>query len=123
MVAAAAVKTKGTKTLLANGLSTFPIQGNPLFSNGPKWSMLCNWVFDNFILARKLFTKVLQSLETCLLVNNYLCKKLFSSLKSQTTFDENFEITSVPFYISHFNLSSFELDNFTFKMLYWLIFY
>ena len=38
MVAAAAVNTKGTKTLLANGLNTFPIQGNPLFSNGPKWS-------------------------------------------------------------------------------------
>ena len=38
MVAAAAANPKGTKTLLANGLSTFPIQGNPLFSNGAKWS-------------------------------------------------------------------------------------
>ena len=26
----------GNKTLLANGLSTFPIKGNPVFSDGPK---------------------------------------------------------------------------------------
>ena len=33
---AAAVNPKGIKTLLANGLVTFFINGNPLFSNGPK---------------------------------------------------------------------------------------
>ena len=32
----AAVNPKGIKTLLANGLVTFFINGNPLFSNGPK---------------------------------------------------------------------------------------
>ena len=32
---AAAVNSKGIKTLLANGLITFFIRGNPVFSNGP----------------------------------------------------------------------------------------
>ena len=32
---AAAVNPKGIKTLLANGLVTFDIKGNPVFSNGP----------------------------------------------------------------------------------------
>ena len=32
---AAAVNPKGIKTLLANGLITFDIKGNPVFSNGP----------------------------------------------------------------------------------------
>ena len=31
----AAVSPKGIKTLLANGLITFFINGNPAFSNGP----------------------------------------------------------------------------------------
>ena len=31
----AAVNPKGIKTLLANGLITFFINGNPFFSNGP----------------------------------------------------------------------------------------
>ena len=43
--------------LLANYLSTCPTKGNPFFSNGPKsllknpsdCSVLCNWVFHNFI--------------------------------------------------------------------------
>ena len=33
---AAAVNSKGIKTLLANGLITFFINGNPVFSNGPR---------------------------------------------------------------------------------------
>ena len=49
--------------LLANGLSTFPIKGNPVFSNGPKslhknppdCTILFYWVFNNFILAEELF--------------------------------------------------------------------
>ena len=32
---AVAVNIKGIKTLLANGLITFFINGNPVFSNGP----------------------------------------------------------------------------------------
>ena len=56
---ASAVSSNGIKTTLANGLSSFFIKGNPVFSNGPKslsqnppdCPVLCNWVFDNFILA------------------------------------------------------------------------
>ena len=33
---AATVNPNGIKTLLANGLSTFSIKDNPVFSNGPK---------------------------------------------------------------------------------------
>ena len=32
----AAVNPNGNKALLANGLSTFPIKGNPVFNTGPK---------------------------------------------------------------------------------------
>ena len=102
---AAAVNPNGIKTLLANGLSTFPIKGNPVFSNGPKslpknppdCPILCNWAFGNFILAYEPLEKALRSFETCALVNNNLCRKLFSSLESPTTFDESFKVTSVPF--------------------------
>ena len=52
---AAPVNPNGIKTLLANGLSTFSIKGNAVFSMGPTslpknppdWPILCNWVFDN----------------------------------------------------------------------------
>ena len=55
----AAVNPNGIKTLLANGLSIFPIKDNPDLSNGPKsltenspdFPISCNWVFHNFILA------------------------------------------------------------------------
>ena len=64
---AVAVNPKGIKTLLANGLITFFINGNPAFSNGPsnlpKNPPYCiifdNWVFDNFISANELFAKAL----------------------------------------------------------------
>ena len=63
--------------------------------------------------------KHLQKLETCVLVNNNLCGKLFSSLESlATTFDESLKVTSVAFFIPDFNLLSRELDNFNLKMLY-----
>ena len=92
---AGAVNPNGIKTLLANGLSTFPIKGNPVFNNGPKslpnnppdCRILSNWAFDTFILADELFTKVLRSLKTCVLVNTDLWRKLFSSFESPSTFD------------------------------------
>ena len=65
--------------------------------------------------------KDLRSFETCVLVNNNLCRKLFSSLKSPTRFDANFKIFSVPFFIPDFNLLSCELDNSTFKVIYQVI--
>ena len=78
---AAVVNPNGIKTLLANGLSTFPIKSNPVFSNDPKgllknptdFPILCNWVFDIYVLAKKSFAKALRSFETCVLVNNNLC--------------------------------------------------
>ena len=66
------------------------MKGKLFFSNGlrslPKMAPDCPilklcWVFDNFILADKLFAKALQSLETCGLVNNDLCGKLVWSLE------------------------------------------
>ena len=33
---AATINPNGIKTLLANGLSMFPVKGNPTFSNSPK---------------------------------------------------------------------------------------
>ena len=58
---AAAVNPKGIKTLLANGLITFYISGNPVFSYGPRslprnpfvCIILNNWVFDSLMSADK----------------------------------------------------------------------
>ena len=74
--AAAAFNPNCIKTLLANGLSEFPSKDNPVFSNVPKTlpenpsdcPNLCNWVFDNFLLADEPFIKALRSFETCVLV-------------------------------------------------------
>ena len=70
------------------------------------------------MLAEELFPKALRNIETCVLVDNNLCAKLFSSLESPTTFNESFKVTSLPFFIPDFHLLSCELDNFTFKVLY-----
>ena len=56
---AAAGNPKGIKALLANGLITFDIKGNPVFSNGPSnipknppdCIILDNLVFNNLIPA------------------------------------------------------------------------
>ena len=69
---ATAVNSNGIKMLLANGLSLFPITGNPVFNYNCKClpknpldcTILCNWSFHNFILAEELFAKALQVLET-----------------------------------------------------------
>ena len=49
-------------------------------------------MFDNFILAEGLFAKPLQTLEHCVLVNNDLCWKLFSSVELPVTFEEIFKV-------------------------------
>ena len=77
---AAAVNPKGIKTLLANGLITFFINGNPAFSNEssnlprnpPDCIIFDNWVFDNLISVHELFAKDLRRFETCLLVSDNL---------------------------------------------------
>ena len=88
----------GIKTLLANGLSSFPTKGNPVFSNGPKslpknprdCPILCKWVFDKFVLADGPFAKSLQSFETCVLVNRNLWRKAFDEL-----FRKHFRVVSL----------------------------
>ena len=70
------------KKLLAHGLSTLPIKVNPVFNNGPKGllknpsvcAILCNWVFDNVILADEPIAKSSQNLEICILPNSNLCQ-------------------------------------------------
>ena len=52
----------------------------------------------------------------------YSCENFFSSLKSPTTFDERFKVTSVPIVILDFNLLSCELHDLTFKMLYYILY-
>ena len=112
------VNPNGIKTLLANGLSTFFMKDNPVFSDGPKnipknlpnCFILCNWVFYNFILVKELFAKALRILKIFVLVNKKLCGKLFLSSESPTTFDESFRVTSVPFFIPDFNLLRWVLD-------------
>ena len=60
---AAAVNPNGIEMLLANGLITFPIEDNPVFSNGPKSLHKNPPNFDNSILAEELFAKALQVLK------------------------------------------------------------
>ena len=102
---AAAVNPNCIKTFLTNVLSTFFIKGKPDFCNGPKnlpencpdCPIVCNWIFDDFIIVEEPFAKPLRSLETFVLVNNNLCRKLYSLLELPITFDERFKLTSVPF--------------------------
>ena len=85
VVDVAALNPNGIKTLLANGLSIFPIKSNPVFSNGskslpknpPHCPSLCNWVFDNFVLAEELFGKTLQSFETLKILAEFYKKCIF----------------------------------------------
>ena len=49
-------------------------------------TILCNWVFGNFILADEPFAKTLRNFETCVFVNDSLYGELFSLLESRTTF-------------------------------------
>ena len=60
------------------------------------------------MLADELFAKALQSIETCVLVNNNRCAILVSSFELPITFDIRFKVTSVPFSIPGFNLLSSE---------------
>ena len=96
---AAAVNPKGIKTLLANGLIIFFINGNPVFSNGPSnlprnppdCTILDNWVFDKLISVDDLLAKALRRFSTYLLVNDNLWGKLVSS--SPTIFNDNLKTT------------------------------
>ena len=108
---AAVVNRKWIKALLVNGLITFFISGNPVFSNGPR-SLLRNapnciildiWVFHNLISVDDLSVKTLPRFETCLLVNNNSCGKLILSSESAIIFDDDLKTTSVSFFIAGVN--------------------
>ena len=79
--ASAAGYANGIKTLVANGLITFFINGNPVFCNGgrslsrnpPDCIILENLVFHDLVLADELFAKALERFATYPLVNNNSC--------------------------------------------------
>ena len=79
---AAAIYPNGIKTLLANVLSTFPIKGNPVFSNGskslPRNPSDCLILYNWWIIC-----KVVMKIWNYSIINNNLCGKLFSSLNHQ----------------------------------------
>ena len=123
---AATVNPKGIITVLANGLITFFINGNPVFGNGPR-SIPKNppdciiqdvWVFDNLISADDLWAKTLRRFATCLLVNENSCGKFILSSESPVIFVDNLKTTSVPSSVVDFHILSCKFDSFTFKLLY-----
>ena len=65
-------------------------------------------VFDNFISLHKLFSKALQRLETCLLANYKLCRKLF--LPIPITSDDNL-IVPVALFVADFKLPNWESES------------
>ena len=101
------------------GLNKKDITGKGL--KRPDCIILDSYVFENFMLADEPFAKILQSLETCVSVNNNLCRKLVSSWKLPTTTGEWFKVTSVSFFILDFNLLICELENFTFQVLHLVV--
>ena len=66
--------------------------------------------------------KGLKIFETCVLVNNNLCEKSVLSFEFPVKFDERLKVTSVPFFIADFNFLSCEVDNFTFNVIYWVVY-
>ena len=60
-------------------------------------------MFYKFTLADEPYVKGLRSFETCVLADNNLSGKFFSSLESLTASDEIFKVTSVFFFIPDFN--------------------
>ena len=65
-----------------------------------------------------LFVSALQRFTTCSLNNNKLSGKLASSLELPILFDDSLKITSVLYFAVDFNSLSYELNSFTFKLLY-----
>ena len=60
---------------------------------------------------------------TCVLVNNDLCGKLFWLLELAIMLDHDLKATSISFFIADVHLLSYEFDNFTFTLLYWVIYF
>ena len=69
------------------------------------------------------FAKALQGYAACLSVNNNLFRKVVSPLELRIMFDDSVKITSVAFFVANFDLLNYELYNFEFKLLHWVISY
>ena len=103
---AAAVSPKEINALLANGVITFFIKGNHVFSNWPSnlprnypdCIIFDNCVFENLLSADELLANALWILGTCLSVSNNSCGKLASSLGSPIMLVDNVITTSVSIY-------------------------
>ena len=123
---AAAVYPKGINTLLASGVSTFFISGNPVFNKGPTnlprnppdCIIFDNRVFESLMSVDELLVKALRILETCMFVSNNSCGKLVLSLESPIMLGDNPITTSISFFIADFDLLSCEFDSFVFKRWY-----
>ena len=63
-----------------------------------------------------MFAKVLQGLETCLLVNSKLCEKLVSLVPIM--FGDNMRDKSVELFVADFKKWSYESDNIMFTLRY-----
>ena len=97
--------------------------GEPNILGGPNrnplsCAILNKLVFESFMLVDEPFDKVIRVIETSVSINNNLCGKLISSLEFPIKFEKRFKFTSVPFFISDFNVLSCELDNFRFNALH-----
>ena len=90
------------------------VSGPAGFWDLPDYTILDKWIFDNFILAVKLFAKTLRNLKTSVSPNNSFRWKLVASSESPVTFDERFKVTSVPCFIDDFSLLSSKLGNYIF---------
>ena len=107
-----------------NGLIADFNKSNPDFNKNAKniknpfFCHLFNCGFENLISLDVWLAKALRIFATYLLVNNNLCGKLASLSELSIIFHDNLKITSVPFFIAHYNLLSSEFDNFTFKLLH-----
>ena len=58
--------------------------------NSPDCAILDNLVFENFILGDEPFAKALRNFETCVSVNNNLCRKLVSPLELPIKFNKSY---------------------------------
>ena len=61
-------------------LNTVYVKAAPKLARNFLDCTLDNWVFYKFLLADESFLKALQSLKTCLSIDNNLCENLASSL-------------------------------------------
>ena len=105
--------------------------GKPVFNNGPRSlarnpadSMILGiYVFDNLTSADKLFAKIYKYLKLVNQLTSPSARTAFLLTVAPAhvipiKFDDSIQVTPVAFFVAGFNFSSFDLDNFIFKVLY-----